>query len=549
MVGSLRAAAEGNIDPFENYQTCLNQLMTPNQNSILHVYLESQSKEPEFTDFVDLILEMRPELLLQVNVEGETPLHFAARYGHANVVKVLIDRGKALPIDPESGLTEAQKMMRMTNVEKDTVLHVAARNSRSNVVEILTKEDPEFSYSANDYGETPLYIAASVGSPMVTEQILINCSSVDYGGPLGRTALHAAAIAGDYETTRKILEKERNLTKATDQNGWSPLHYAAYFERNYDVLKLLLEYDASAAYIVDIDKRTALHIAALRGNEEAMKEIVSCCPACCEIVDNRGWNALHFAVASKSTDVYGKALKIPELGRLENKKDDKGNTPLHLIAALGLKQEGWKSFGLLFYDERMRCGLNKQSLSVEDIIQGNLGEIQQKEILDSIEDVGSGPFGRIVVEEDKRVMPEYKDVSLDKIREAHLVVAALIATVTFAAAFTLPGGYKNEQGPNQGTAILTKKAAFIAFVISDAIAMVLSLSAVFTHFCLALLRADDETEVKILKVIELGAVLTEIAMVGMVMAFITGTYAVLATSFGLAITTCFIGLSFFFFCF
>jgi len=63
-----------------------------------------------------------------------------------------------------------------------------------------------------------------------------------------------------------------------------------------------------------------------------MKEIVSGCPACCELVDNRGWNALHYAVASKDRVAFVQCLKIPELARLGTKKDDKGNTPFHLIA-------------------------------------------------------------------------------------------------------------------------------------------------------------------------------------------------------------------------
>jgi len=197
-----KAAEEGNIDPFENDQTCLNQLLTPDENTILHVYLGNQSREPEFTCFVDKILEMCPPLLLQANKKGEIPLHLAARYGHSNVVKVLIDCAKALPTDPESGVTEAKKMLRMTNEEQDTALHEAARNSRGHVVEILTKEDPEFSYSANVLGETPLYIAAAsrkcLERKKVIDEILTNCISVDYGaGPNGRTALHAAVRVRD----------------------------------------------------------------------------------------------------------------------------------------------------------------------------------------------------------------------------------------------------------------------------------------------------------------------------------------------------------------
>jgi len=195
-----KAAEEGNIGPFKNCQTCLDQLLTPDENTILHVYLGNQSWEPESTDFVDKINEMCPPLLFQANKKGEIPLHLAAAYGHSNVVKVLIDSAKALPTDSESGVTEAKKMLRMTNEEQDTALHEAARHRRSHVVEILTKEDPEFPYSANVHGETPLYIAVSSWGQereKVIDEILTNCISVDYGGPNGRTALHAAIRVGD----------------------------------------------------------------------------------------------------------------------------------------------------------------------------------------------------------------------------------------------------------------------------------------------------------------------------------------------------------------
>nr|TKS16447.1 hypothetical protein D5086_0000022740 [Populus alba] len=375
-----KAAEEGNIDPFENYQTRLDQLLTPDENTILLVYLGNQRREPKFTDFVDIILEMCPPLLLQANKKGETPLHLAARYGLSNVVRVLIDRAKALPADPESGVTDEKKMLRMTNEEQDTALHEAARNSQNHVVGILTKEDPEFSYSANVDGETPLYIAASSwGHEKVIDEILTNCISVDYGGPNGRTALHAASRVGDDGTARKLLEKEKKLTKTTDENGWSPLHYAAYDGRYSATVEVLLEYDASAAYIAETEKkRTALHIAAIRGHVDAMKEIVSGCPACCELVDNRGWNALHYAVASKDIKVFEECMKIPELARLGTKKDDKGNTPFHLIVALAHEQKQWRYvFNQYFhFGRKIKYGLNKRKLSVEDIDEGNLGEIQ-----------------------------------------------------------------------------------------------------------------------------------------------------------------------------
>ena len=128
--------------------------------------------------------------------------------------------------------------------------------------------------------------------------------------------------------------------------------------------------------------------------------------------------------------------------------------------------------------------------------------------------------------------------------EAHIVVAALVATVTFAAAFTMPGGYNNEQG----TPVLLKNAAFAVFVISDAIAMVLSTSALFIHFLWARLgkRGQVDEDIKA-NFIKWTSNLTTCAIPAMIIAFITGSYAVLAPSLWLAITTCFIGVAFFFF--
>jgi hypothetical protein len=58
------------------------------------------------------------------------------------------------------------------------------------------------------------------------------------------------------------------------------------------------------------------------------------------------------------------------------------------------------------------------------------------------------------------------------------LVAILIATITFAAAFTLPGGYSSEAG-SEGLPIMARKPAFQAFLIFDTLAMCSSLAVAF----------------------------------------------------------------------
>ncbi|KAF7141947.1 hypothetical protein RHSIM_Rhsim06G0145700 [Rhododendron simsii] len=51
-----------------------------------------------------------------------------------------------------------------------------------------------------------------------------------------------------------------------------------------------------------------------------------------------------------------------------------------------------------------------------------------------------------------------------------LLVATLVATVTYTAGFTMPGGYNNSD-PNQGMATMLNKSKFQIFVISNTIAV------------------------------------------------------------------------------
>nr|XP_048332887.1 protein ACCELERATED CELL DEATH 6-like [Ziziphus jujuba var. spinosa] len=146
---------------------------------------------------------------------------------------------------------------------------------------------------------------------------------------------------------------------------------------------------------------------------------------------------------------------------------------------------------------------------------------------------------------DERGNNEDERTFVNRFKEANLIVAALIATVTFTAIFTLPGGYMSEKGPLQGTPVLGKSPAFKSFIVMDAIAMVLSSAAVFFHTVWSLHQSCPWTPL----FIGTALLLTTLALAAMVVAFVTATYAVLAYSTGLAIAICVIGLSFFIFLF
>ena len=150
--------------------------------------------------------------------------------------------------------------------------------------------------------------------------------------------------------------------------------------------------------------------------------------------------------------------------------------------------------------------------------------------------------------ESEKIISEMK-----KTMKSHMVVAALIATVTFAAGFTLPGGYVQSGSNNQGMAVLSTlptnqsmavlstlptngtdrymadvaRASFERFVVEDSIAMLLSMSAIVIYFIASFPIKDMKT---IGKYLLWGNLLTVSAMLAMVSAFLDGLQAVLSPS-------------------
>ena len=162
--------------------------LTHTNNTVLHVACQHGSKK-----CVEEILGRADESqLLKTNSRGETALHLAARQGHFDVVEPLISKAKS---SDQQQPTALQNLIRASNVEFETALHAAVRYNHEKVVELLVKEDPGFSYPRNKFDETPLYLAAVRGYGGVTQLILDNCVSPTFGGPHGRTALHAATMS------------------------------------------------------------------------------------------------------------------------------------------------------------------------------------------------------------------------------------------------------------------------------------------------------------------------------------------------------------------
>jgi hypothetical protein len=117
------------------------------------------------------------------------------------------------------------------------------------------------------------------------------------------------------------------------------------------------------------------------------------------------------------------------------------------------------------------------------------------------------------------------------------LVAILITTITFAAAFTLPGGYSSDAG-SQGLPVMGRSLAFKAFLISDSLAMCSSLAVAF--ICIIAKWKDFEF---LLYYRSFTKKLMWFAYMATATAFATGLYTVLAPHLKvLAIAICVVSI-------
>ncbi|XP_068649203.1 protein ACCELERATED CELL DEATH 6-like [Aristolochia californica] len=359
----LRAARSGDATALEllvGQKPELLQQLTPQNKTALHIAVEYES-----IPCAQFLYSRSPELLARKSTKGDTVLHIAARVGHYRLAGIVINWAKE---------QDSVDLLRLANAEGNTILHEAARHAHLSVAELLVAEDPSLPCARNFVGESPLYLAAERGLPKFVDLILsIAPEDVDrrspafYGGPKGRTSLHAAVVQSHFNIVKKLVEELPELVKVADSYGSIPLHYAASMGC-LDVVRVLIQPDSSPIYLLNEDGDSPIHLAAKNGHYDVTRELVQLRPDCGELRDGKGRNALHVAVESGKRNVVKYILDNPELKNLINEQDDEGNTPLHLAAI----NRQLRIIYLLFWDERVDLKLsNNQKQTAVDIVRSD----------------------------------------------------------------------------------------------------------------------------------------------------------------------------------
>ncbi|KAI9080395.1 hypothetical protein K1719_037789 [Acacia pycnantha] len=170
-----------------------------------------------------------------VSSEGSTPIHMAALHGHIEAIQFCLSIGGNPNVVDHNGWTP---------------LHCAASEGHLKVVECLL-ECSNVKYAVNREGKTAFSLAVDNGHSHLLDLL-----------QWGDALLRAARLDDVHGLTSCIAKGA--MVNRKDQNGWTPLHWAAFKGRIKSV-KVLLEHGAEIDAVDDAGY-TPLHCAAEAGH-------------------------------------------------------------------------------------------------------------------------------------------------------------------------------------------------------------------------------------------------------------------------------------------
>ncbi|XP_026442278.1 protein ACCELERATED CELL DEATH 6-like isoform X2 [Papaver somniferum] len=341
-------------------------------------------------------------------------------------------------------------------------------------------------------------------------------------------------FTGNHTTMEQNFKySENGMSKKYVLNGYKQLYFAAY-NGDWEKASKFLENNPQAIWeVVTEEDETALHIAAHRNHLVFIEQIVSRMPPVVLEYKTRYTNftALHFAVMHgnlKAAEVmYKKNQKLTQI------QDGDGLVPLEyaLVCATGAQEEMVKYlYPITKDDDPSPFSGHRGASMLCDAISEGFYALQMQRQLQWFKCVESilrkkhrlktnidGDTAQHIFTEEHKGLVEKGEKWMKDTSGSCMVVAALIATVTFQAAFTVPGGYISDiNSSKNGTPVFLETTSFTVFVVADALALFSSVTSVLMFFATYTSRYAEEDFYKFLPrklIIGLGTLFISMATI------------------------------------
>ncbi|XP_006381090.3 ankyrin repeat-containing protein ITN1 isoform X2 [Populus trichocarpa] len=377
------------------------------------------------------------EVNARITKRGETALHIAAAAEHTHFVKQLV------------GMMSIEALAYRSSAG-NTAFCFAAISGVEALAKVMMDKKPDLAMTRGRGNLLPIYMATLLGHRGMVSYLYDETKEQLTDGD--RIKLLVALINSDIYVSEFKLARMKKL-----------MHKEALDIIQYLWEQVVLLDDATISRQIG-EPLPLIFTAAERGNLDFLTVLIRLYPELIFKVEHNMYSIFHISILNRHEDIFKIIYQIGSIKNLiTTYKDTEGNNMLHLAAkvlespsrlnaipgaALQLQRE------LLWFEE------------VKKVVQPR--HIEEKNFH------GKTP-GALFIEQHRDLMKEGEQWMRDT-ADSCMLVATLIATVVFAAAFTVPGG--NFQ--DKGTPVFLKEIAFKFFAISDAISLVTSASSLLT---------------------------------------------------------------------
>ncbi|XP_059436406.1 ankyrin repeat-containing protein ITN1-like [Corylus avellana] len=384
----------------------------------------------------------------------------------------------------------------------ETALHIAVTAKRADFVKELVKwMTPDEIALQNNAGSTALYFAAVSGMVLIAmEMVEVNPQLPLIRGSSGKTPLYVAALNGRREmvwylysvTPFEDLEPIERIdilvaTISTDLYGFKGMCNKALMQTlAHELLELiwrevLILPKDQFSNVIDVHS-ASLFGAAKVGNVEYIITVLRSYPDLIWQVDRKRRSIFHIAVKYRHESVFN---LIYEIGAIKDiiaqYIDDNERNMLHLAGRLApLHRLNIISGAPLQMQRELLWFKEIEKIVPRSYKKKNNIDQEGRKVAKTT------PWELFTKEHEK--LKEQGEKWMKDTANYCMLVATLIATVVFAAAFTVPGGNNQEIG----TPIFLKSKWFTVFFISDALALVSSSTSILVFLSILTSRYTEK---------------------------------------------------------
>ncbi|GJR88038.1 ankyrin repeat-containing domain, PGG domain protein [Tanacetum coccineum] len=401
-----------------------------------------------------------PSLLTMTNKIGETPLFHAARYGKTKIFKVLCE-------EVEKAVRKGADLMTfLLRNDKATILHVAILSQNFDLAILITEKYPRLIGENDGNGLTSLQLLA-MNPPAFDEGV---------GKSFLKRFIHDYIATSPEKRSKVPIIEEIRYNKYKCESAKKLARILIAYDKSWKATKSRLDmsrmkfhkYEGTSPSTMEKKEflpsgpDTPLLLATKSGCTYIVEKILKYYPPAVEHIDEDGRNILHVAIKYRRKEIIDTVSReAHSLRRLRGKIDRKGYSLLHMLsveAKDSKAEDDIRSPALILRDDLILFERIKKVCTTLARLQINYdGQTAEQMFL----------------EKNVQLRVDAKEW-MKRTAENCSIVAVLIATVAFAAAYTVPGG------PNQSTGypLLKNQPFFTVFALADALSLTFSLTSV-----------------------------------------------------------------------